>query len=609
MKELLFKDDKYKMNWIRPDFEYAHIKCPKELSYNVTNRQEDDLIYTEIEFTNVSKKPFFTNSETIRIAFPVPDIYEDSATCLKSRCHTHIFCGDNVGYVMALRMGGEAPHLGMVITEGGLAAYSVERNPAKSSNDRGCFYLHPSPMEFARGETKKICWTIFPHQGKEDFQKKLSELSRYVKAEADQYVLFPGEKINITITPSFDAREITVDGKPVTAVDGKYIVEFEANEKGEKTFHIHADDVHTWLRILVHERLDVLALNRCRFIMDKQQYHGSIEALKGAYLAYDNEDKAFVYTHKGDYNGARERVCMGLLMSKYLQYAKEPHADMEASLKEYIEYVKREIVDLETGYVCNDMEMDGSYKRLYNFSWFAIFFIELYHQYKDKNYLTWTCQIIRKFYEEGGVNFYPIELPIVILDNALKNAGMSDERAEMKTLFTKHADRIAETGRNYPPSEVKFEQSIIAPAADILLETYLITNDKKYLAKAKEQLQVLELFNGEQPDYHLYETAIRHWDGYWFGKRKLFGDTFPHYWSALTGLVYKKYAKITNDEAYMKKAEASLRGVLPMIFPDGSASCAYLYPSFINGVRAGFYEPYANDQDWALYYYLRETLF
>ena len=39
-------------------------------------------------------------------------------------------------------------------------------------------------------------------------------------------------------------------------------------------------------------------------------------------------------------------------------------------------------------------------------------------------------------------------------------------------------------------------------------------------------------------------------------------------------------------------------------FEDGKASCAYIYPNRVNGVKAGFYDPYANDQDWALVYYL-----
>ena len=61
-------------------------------------------------------------------------------------------------------------------------------------------------------------------------------------------------------------------------------------------------------------------------------------------------------------------------------------------------------------------------------------------------------------------------------------------------------------------------------------------------------------------------------------KRRYYGDTFPHYWSALTGNVFALYAKATKDASYMKRAEDSRRGVLPMIFLDGRASCAYVYP-------------------------------
>jgi hypothetical protein len=38
---------------------------------------------------------------------------------------------------------------------------------------------------------------------------------------------------------------------------------------------------------------------------------------------------------------------------------------------------------------------------------------------------------------------------------------------------------------------------------------------------------------------------------------------------------------------------------------DGKASCAYIYPLTVNGKPGKFYDPYANDQDWALYYYLQ----
>ena len=49
-----------------------------------------------------------------------------------------------------------------------------------------------------------------------------------------------------------------------------------------------------------------------------------------------------------------------------------------------------------------------------------------------------------------------------------------------------------------------------------------------------------------------------------------------------------------------------MRGVLSMINGDGSASCAYVYPFMVNKVRCQYADPWANDQDWALYYYLKE---
>ena len=109
------------------------------------------------------------------------------------------------------------------------------------------------------------------------------------------------------------------------------------------------------------------------------------------------------------------------------------------------------------------------------------------------------------------------------------------------------------------------------------------------------------MFNGFQPDYHLHEVAIRHWDGYWFGKRRLYGDTFPHYWSSQTGKAFRLYARLTGDPVYAKKAEDSLRGVLSMFFSDGTATCAYLFPYTVNGKPGEYADPYANDQDWGLW--------
>lgn len=606
MQEIIFKEDVHQMNWLRTDYSYGEVICPKELSGQAQSRREGDLVMTDIRITNTGDKPVFTTIDSIAIAFPLEDKYEGSEICMTSRCHTHIFCGENISYIMALRMGGESPHLGMVLTQGSLSHYSIERDLTKRSNDRGCFYLHPSPMEFEPGESKVISWTIFPHNGKEDFREKRKKYCRYVDVQAEKYVLFPGEMSRITVRPGFEAHSVTINGQAAAWSEGAFFLEDVAAAPGDQVYHVEVDGIRTWCRTYVHANLQQIVENRCQFIAGKQQYHGKNRSLQGAYLLYDNEEEHVVYRPVNDYNGGRERVCMGILISRYLQQGyRDEDGILEKSLLEYVDYVLRELVDAETGRVFNDIGWDSSYKRQYNFPWFATFFTELYRQYRKKDYLSCACNILQVFYEEGGAGFYPIDLPILLIDGALKKEGMTAKREEMTGYFKEHARQIMETGKHYPTSELNYEQSIVAPAADILLQVHILTGEQKYLDAAREQIGILDLFNGEQPDYHLHETAIRHWDGYWFGKFQLYGDTFPHYWSALTGNVFALYARITGDERYARRAEDSRRGVLPMIFPDGSASCAYLYSRSINGIRAGFYDPYANDQDWGLYFYLR----
>jgi hypothetical protein len=98
--------------------------------------------------------------------------------------------------------------------------------------------------------------------------------------------------------------------------------------------------------------------------------------------------------------------------------------------------------------------------------------------------------------------------------------------------------------------------------------------------------------------------AIRHWDGYWFGRQRLWGDTFPHHWSALTGWAFYRYWQATGDESYRRRGREILLNNLSAFRPDGRASCAYIYPDMINGNPARCRDSLANDQDWALMFLL-----
>lgn len=603
MKEIVFSKDPKQMNWLREDFPYAEVKCPPEFSVEVQNEKDGDVLTTKVVISYNGAHPYFTNAGSIAISFPLQDRYADSVTCRDYRCHAHIFCGENTSYIMALRMGGAAPHLGMVLTKGSLSAYSMERDLKLQSNDRGCFWLHPSSQEFAPGDTMTLEWKVFPHQGREEFREKLKAVSQVILVDAEQYVIYPGETSKVTIEPAFEAEKVTVNGMLLEKTEnGVYEYLFESEKTGEYMLSISADTVKTTCRLLVQGRPEELAAKRCAFIVGHQQYHGKIKELQGAYLPYDNEEKILVCTPENDFNAGRERTGMGVLIARALQQnLLKDREKAEQSLREYRAFYLRELVNAATGLVCNCSGKDNSYFRLYNYyPWAVTFFLECWKLWGEKEDLKTAVRITEKFYEQDGFRFYPIEMPIVMLCQELKKAGEQEDLKTVKDLFRCHADQLIEIGTAYPASEVNYEQSIVQPAAEVILQVYEVTGEEKYLRGAEQQIAVLELFDGQQPDYHLHETAIRHWDGYWFGKRRVFGDTFPHYWSAENGRTFKRYARLTEDKEYNIRGEHSLRGVLSMFFEDGTATCAYLYPYSVNGQKTDFADPYANDQDWGL---------
>lgn len=237
VKEIVFSKDPKQMNWLREDFPYAEVKCPPEFSAEVQNEKNGDVLTTKIVVSYNGAHTYFTNAGSIGVSFPLQDRYTDSVTCRDYRCHAHVFCGENTSYIMALRMGGAAPHMGMVLTKGSLSAYSVERDLKLQSNDRGCFWLHPSAQEFAPGDTMKLEWKVFPHQGREDFREKLRAFSQVILVDAEQYVIYPGETSKVTIEPVFQAENVTVNGTSLEKTEnGVYEYLFEMKKQGSMYF-------------------------------------------------------------------------------------------------------------------------------------------------------------------------------------------------------------------------------------------------------------------------------------------------------------------------------------------------------------------------------------
>lgn len=583
-KELVAATDKYKMNWIEGATPWGAVKMPETLTVEVCCREEDGIITECYSFTNVSEKPLFTSIADIGIYTPFNDDYCGSDICTKMRCHTHIYCGGENSYVMALRMGGEAPHLGMVLTKGSLGGYSVERDLSRISNDRGDFILHPSPMILNPGEAFCVEWKLFWHEGKEDFYRKLKQVHPgYMDVQANKYVLFTGEELCIR-------------------VDGEVKFRQRMTELGVQRFAFENAVAKGKCVVNVLPTFEELLHRRVKYIAEKQQLHKENCPLDGAYLIYDTKEEHIYYRDEYDYNGGRERVGMGVLMTAYLQ--RFPNEALKRSLDKYLAYVERELYDDENALVTNDYAYDNHYERLYNYPWMSLFFLENYELRKDVSYLDKAYRVLASFYAQGGERFYAIAIPLERIMGCLKKENMQKEYEELLACFRRHCDIFLKNDILYPAHEVNYEQSIVAPAANLLLEMYLLTGEEKYKEGGKRQLDILELFNAQQPHYLQYEVAIRHWDGYWFGKKRQYGDTYPHYWSALTGNAYKLWYRISKEETYARMADASLRGVLSLFFPDGSASCAYLFPVTVNGEAGARYDDYANDQDWGMYFNL-----
>ena len=581
---IAFADDPLRMNWVHEGHPWGEVTAPEGISCAVGRMiLPDDTLEETYTFSNESEEQVFCSEGSVSIALPVNDNYLAADVCLPYRCHAHVWCGGEVSWVLALRMGGQAPHLGMMLTKGALGSYSIQRSLTEShcvSNTRGVILLHPQSFCLAPGEKTVLSWRLFRHEGAEDGMRILKANFGSLFLTSGQWVAFQHEKV--------EWSGGTVDTSRI----------------GEISQRFQADGKSTSACWRIMPPAGELLRRRARFIAEKQQCTDAASRLYGAYLIYDNETGKLCYSHEiPDHNSARERLGMGVLVALALQHFRD--TVLEQSLMRYADFILREVYEEKTHTVYDDAGYMEERHRLYNEPWAAVFFMELFRLFREPVWISRAADVMESYYQRGGEGFYAIGIPMTGIVSLLKEAGMPRRAEEMRQLFIRHAEKTAATGVHYPTSEVDYEQSIVAPAVNMLLMGYQLSGKQELLAAAGEQIKLLVLFQGMQPDYHLNEVAIRHWDGYWFGKRRMLGDTFPHYWSSLSGLAFERYGRITGEKEWLARAERNLRGSLPLFFEDGSASCAMVYPRSVNGVQANFYDPWANDQDWGLYYYFR----
>lgn len=549
---------------------------------------------------NITSYDLFFRKGDVGIYVPFADEYKTADISLTNRCNEHVWFGENIAWVNALRQGPSEVNVGLVLTEGSIDSYSMDREDQTiKGNRRSNLILNPELLSLLPGEEYALSWKLFTHTGTEDFFDRLTAYGRNIDLQTDFYTVVGDEHFRFDLAA--ETATVTCDGEtvPCTARDGRIYVDYAPKRTGEHVFKITADGLRTHVTMYASPDLDSLLEARVNFIVEKQQYHNPDSNLDGAYLIYDTREDRLYYSHRFyDHNACRERIGMALLIARYLQ----THENQKAydSLQKYMTFAFREFINEETGLVSNSDDNDNSYSRLYNAPWAMMLMAEMYNLTGDTHYTDVMVKIIRKFYEQGGVSFYPNAVDIELLYTALKDAN-SPHLAEVKSLFQAHVEHMLQIGLNYPPHEAIYEQTIVTPAVTFITQWGLITGDTSYVEEVRDHLDCLTRFDGMQPDYRLNTIPTRYWDDYWFGKTGIYSDTL-HYWSCLSANSYNSYYRLSGDQTYEKRAETCIRNCLSLFLPDGSASCAYMIPFRIDSYSGECYDDWANDQDFALYY-------
>lgn len=589
----------------------------------VVERKIYDKYYEETyTVKNISEFDYFMTQDTFGIHFPFQCLqYEDLPRdyVFNNSCTAHVWCGDEVCWLYGVKLTAEQRYLLIYMVEGSSSDYSIHRDITLSRQPvmfRGDIVLNPSRCVIAPCEEKKYC---FRYVFTDNHPKDALIAEGVAVASADVYTPSVGETVKCQVACSHpETVRIFLDNHQIKADTSENTASWTylADTLGEKVFHIHANDKHTLLRILVTESVDTLMERRAHFIATKQQFLRSGSQLDGAYLVYDNaEHQQYCDNYFNDNGAARERIFTGILIARQLQ--KKHDAMLMQSLEKHRDFVLRELYDRASGTVYNAIGKNNAWHRIYNYPWFSLYFLEWYKLTGDIVYLQDAAKILLAYYQHGGELQDSQCIEAVDLIANLEKEKLFELKRSVYDSFIAHADSILERGLISNSEEINcLVNEIPNSKACYLAQAFILSGEEKYKAAIQEHIRMAEGLFSFQPDFHLNGISVRHWEGFWFGKSKHHGDTFPQYWSSLNGWMYDwcKKAGVISAAEYIN----SLRNNLCLFSPDGSASCLYLYPYSINiyashpessgGTRpvgkhnGKKYDDWSNDQDLALYY-------
>lgn len=567
---------------------------PGVFKAEVARRAVDGDLFERYEFHNVSAHSIAVSS--LDINTPFNDNYpKDQAELLNRRCHAHVWAGGSAAYVCAMRIGGRGPHLGLMVTDGDVSGYELRERAASKgmSNFRGVICLSPADRTLQPGESFSVEWRIFAHDGWEDFYRQLVRRGGlYVRAS--RYTAAVGETVDYELVSSagVERRRWTCRQQGLQRVDVPY---------GRNRL--------THVEFLGLPSMGELLLARARFIV-RNQFVAEDGPYCGALVPYDNEtDRQYrnwelpPNRRRVDTSEGGERHGMGIFLAMVAQRGWRD--EFIPYLRQHADFVRNRLQ--EADFTLYQEVSRPSRMRTYNYPWCATFYIEMYKLTGERKYAEWAYGTMMRLFSGRGLRLPDtfVDLPVKSILDMLASAGMEDARAKLLAVYCRRCERYADPSARLEIHEVGMTPDQLSGFLTQFVDLYKVTHDGRYLDFARRFAPLMDGMLPHQPSACLSDMALHHWDGYWFGKRRMWGDTCPQDWNGGVADYLRGLAEVTGDRRLSERADGIVRQLLSLFDPDGRAYCVYLYPDRVNGIPCKFRDPLANDQDWALVFLMR----
>lgn len=595
-----------------------HVSAP--LTMNVEKRVENGRFTEQYAVTNVGNCDFFCHPDTFGILFPFNTLVRGGGEQMDRVCTAHVWCGGSTAWIYGHKLSGKGPQLLVYLDDGSIGDYSIRYEALTSRNGgfyRGDIQLDPTPCALMPGETRTY---RFVYDMTDKPQKYLTEDTDSLLVSADRYSALPGEPITLSVSCRRGLEDLSVsvndEDVPVSKNGDRASAVVSFEDLGEKTVTVSAGGKTTLARLNVIEPPEVILQKRARFIAKKQQYHRAGSAYDGAYLTYDDTEKSLVCEPWGDRNCGHERIAMGVIVALALQRQADPV--LHASLEQYLTFVRRELLEEESGTVFTEAgRSNGERRRFFNDPWVAVLFREAYRYNGDITYLHIAFRIMDQYFRLFGRTHDGTVVEVYELCELLEQAGLTEESRTLQAHLYAYLDHfLVPENKLAGFQEVGYCHEYPDIRAKLYFEAYLHTKNETYRRAAEEYYQSAGSFYSFQPDYHFFGISVRNWDAFWFGKKRQFGDTFPHYWSCDLAETVAAKEKVLPTGTGMALIRSVLMGNLCLYRPDGFAANTYLSPYHVrfrrpednpgvvpDGAFYGkTYDEFANDQDWALYF-------